>query len=102
MKETSEAKRKSYTGAFKLKVMHLLKNLGTRAGREYRISKKKKLVLTGLACRAMPLPCLCYAVWLSLLLKTGLVWPSSPAMLVDERIFCAGLSVRLYGKFWGD
>ena len=40
MNGKSGAKRRSYTGAFKL--MHLLKILGTRAGREYKIIEKNR------------------------------------------------------------
>ena len=54
MNKASGAKRRSYTGA---KCMHLLKILGTRAGREYGISGKKSL-------------------------RTGLAWAFSPAVLV--------------------
>ena len=49
-------------------LMLLLEILGTRAGREYGLSKKKSL-MTGLVCRANPLACL--AVWLPPLLRTG-------------------------------
>ena len=50
----------------------------------------------------MPLPCV--AVWLSLLLRTGLAWPCSPALLVEMgALFIAQLQqYRLKdGEIWG-
>ena len=43
-----------------------------------------------MACRAMPLSCL--AEGLSPLLRTGLAWPSSPAVLVEmDALFSVGI-----------
>ena len=53
MNRTSITKMKSYTGAGHISA----ENSETRAGSEYGTSEKKSL-RTGLAYRAMPLPCL--------------------------------------------
>ena len=71
MNEMSGAGRKrAILVLLRSKLLNLLKILGTRAGREYGMS------------RAMPLPCL--SVWLSPPLRTSLARPSSPTLLVGK------------------
>ena len=55
MNEMFEAMRKSYNGAFKL--MHLLKIVGTGAGREYGISEKIAQDRLGLQSNVFAMPC---------------------------------------------